>query len=147
MNMNVLDYVFFRFYSYFKKRKNEDLPMLNTLMIIFFCEVALLLAIYHFLDIFIELDFIQDLFQENRDNKVLICILFSIIGMSLNYIYFSRKRESNYYSGLKQKYYRDKYRLPIWIMFSFPALAILIPTIINGTVKGTLRFPLFERLF
>lgn len=61
------------------------------------------------------------------------------------YDYFKRKKD--YYLGLEKKYLKDKYKLPIWIMFSFPIFILFISIIEYGLIKGTLRSPLLDSLF
>lgn len=143
--MSLLDYIFFRFYDYFKKKK-EGLEMINTMIIIYITEISLLLFIYYFSSLFIELSFIKELFQENRNNKVLITIIFTLVVFVLNYIFFSPKKEIDYYLMLEKKYKKEKYKLPIWILFCFPIFFSLISFIGYGLIKGTLRFPILDNL-
>lgn len=144
--MTLLDYIFFRFYDYFK-RKKDYYAMTNTLMIVYIIELSLFLFTYYFISLFVELNFIKNILQENRSNKILIATILTIVIFFLNYIYFSPKRKKDYYLGLEKKYLKDKYKLPMWIMFSFPIFILLISIIGYGLIKGTLRSPLLDSLF
>lgn len=143
--MSLLDYIFFRFYDYFKKKK-QGFEMINTMIIIYITEISLLLFTYYFFSLFVELYFIKDFFQENRNNKVLITVVFTIAVSILNYIYFSPKREIDYYLMLEKKYLKEKYKLPICILFCFPIFISLISVIGYGLIKGTLKFPILDNL-
>lgn len=143
--MKLLDYIFFRLYDYFLK-KEKDFVMTNTLMMILAIELSLLLFIYYSTLLFVDSNPIRDFIQNNRDKKFLIIGVSMCLTMIPNYIYFSPKREKKYYEGLKKKYYREKYKTHIWVIFGAPIYITLISTIGYGLIKGTLRFPLFEKI-
>lgn len=63
--MTLLDYIFFRFYDYFK-RKKDYYAMTNTLMIVYIIELSLFLFTYYFISLFVELNFIKIFYRRTE---------------------------------------------------------------------------------
>lgn len=144
--MNYIEYIFFRLYECFS-RKDKDSVIVNIAIFLLMIESSLFVLFVFWGGLIINMDFVHNFLGQHRENKLYTIIPISIILFIANYIPLKIKYKNGYFNALIAKYKKDKYELPMWVIFSIPVIIILVSIIGYGFVKGTVRFPLLESLF
>lgn len=144
--MNIFNYLLFRLYEFFSKRDKSFL-LVNISIFLIACQCSFFLFIYFIGSLIFDFSNIRLFVTTHRENKFFIIAPIALILFILNYVYLSKKEHLGIFNELEKKYKRDKYWLPMWIIFSIPIMITLVAVLTPGIVNGTARFPLFEKLF
>ncbi len=115
----------------------------NTVNFMVLFQASLLVPLVLILNLFTKLD-PQILGVDNRI-KYYIGVPLAIILIILNSYWIKRKLKGEKLNDLRNKFQKEKYKVPIWIIFSIPVLFVFVSPIIYGIINGTLSFPFLEK--
>lgn len=140
----VFNYIIFRVFEYFS-RKNKAFSFANTINFITLFQFSLLVPLFLFLNIFVEIDL--KMFFGTLDNrlKYLIGIPLVLLIIFINSFYIRKKLKGDYLEKLQQRFHKDKYTVNIWVILLAPILFVFICPILFGAFNGTISFPFLEK--
>jgi amino acid permease len=111
----------------------------NTVNFMVLLQASLLVPLILIINLFTKVE-PQMLGVDNRI-KYYIGVPLAIILIILNSYWIKRKLKSEKLNDLRSKFQKEKYKVPIWVIFSIPVLFVFICPIIYGMINGTLSFP------
>ncbi len=138
--LNWLSYRIFEYYS----KKNKSSAMSDTVNFMTLILGASIVPIVIIINLFIEFN-PKAILGDNKNMKFYIGIPLAVVLLIINSYYLKRRLKGDGLAELKIKYHREKYRIPIWIIFSIPVFFVFICPIIYGIINGTLSFPFLEK--
>lgn len=144
--MNIFNYLLFRLYEHFSK-SDKSFLLVNISIFLIACQCSFFLFIYFIGSLIYDFSNIRLFVTTHRENKFFIIVPIALVLFVLNYVYLSKKEYLGIFNEWEKKYKRDKYWLPMWIIFSIPIMITLVAVLAPGIVNGTAKFPLFENLF
>jgi len=115
----------------------------NTINFIVLLQASLLVPIFLIFNLFVKLD-PQIVGIDNRI-KYYIGVPLAIALIILNSYLLKGKLKGEKLTILRSKFHKEKYKVPIWIIFSIPVLFVFVCPIIYGILNGTLSFPFLEK--
>lgn len=138
----MFNYIVYRVFEFFKK-KNSDMALINSINFLSIFQLSLLVPIFLLLRLFVDFDI--RIFGDNNNIKFYVGIPLALLIMIINTIFFRKKlKDVDVYTKIYKKYYKEKYILPIWLIFILPILLVFVTPIIFGMINGTLRFPFLD---
>ncbi|HHV00133.1 MAG TPA: hypothetical protein GXX76_09810 [Bacteroidales bacterium] len=134
----MFDWVIYRTFEHFNKR-DASMAISNTVNFMVLLQASLLVPLILIINLFTKVE-PQMLGVDNRI-KYYIGVPLAIILIILNSYWIKRKLKSEKLNDLRSKFQKEKYKVPIWVIFSIPVLFVFICPIIYGMINGTLSFP------
>ena len=134
----MFDWVIYRTFEHFNKR-DASMAISNTVNFMVLLQASLLVPFILIINLFTKVE-PQMLGVDNRI-KYYIGVPLAIILIILNSYWIKRKLKSEKLNDLRSKFQKEKYKVPIWVIFSIPILFVFICPIIYGMINGTLSFP------
>lgn len=140
----MFDWVIYRTFEHFNK-KDASVAILNTVNFMGLLQASLLVPLMLIINLFTKVD-PQMLVGVDNNIKYYIGVPLAIILFILNSYWIKRKLKSEQkLNDLRNKFQKEKYKVPIWVIFSIPVLFVFICPIIFGMINGTLSFPFLEK--
>ena len=136
----MVNYIVFRVYEFFS-RKTLDQAMNKTISFISLLQISLLVPMFI---PFMKMSFFLENKLDGR-SKYIFAIIVGLTLVFLNRIWIKKKLSGNRLKEIERKYKKEKYTLPIWMIFILPVLFVFGTPIIYGAINGTLSFPIFEK--
>lgn len=137
------DYIVFRIFEYFNRR-NDGLVVMNSIFFLGLFEASLLVPLFLIINSFIHFD-PQNYFGVDNRIKYYIGIPLGLFLIIINCIFYIKKLKGEKLQELYQKYHKEKYKIPLWVIFASPVFFVFICPIIYGALNGTLHFPILEK--
>lgn len=134
--LKIFDYIVFRVYEYFVRKKREDALSKSIQFLIYF-QISSLIPIFLPVKLIMKIDLHK--YVDWNNHKFLIAIPITSLLILLNNRY-KKKLEGGKLKVLQEKYHKEKYKLPLWVIFFSPIFFLLICPILYGALNGTLRF-------
>ncbi len=134
----MFDWVIYRTFEHFNKR-DASMAISNTVNFMVLLQASLLVPLILIINLFTKVE-PQMLGLDNRI-EYYIGVPLAIILIILNSYWIKRKLKSEKLNDLRSKFQKEKYKVPIWVIFSIPVLFVFICPIIYGMINGTLSFP------
>ena len=138
----MFDWVIYRTFEHFNK-KDVSMAISNTVNFMVLLQASLVVPLMLIINLFTKAE-PQMLGVDNRI-KYYIGVPLAIILIILNSYWIKRKLKSEKLNDLLNKFQKEKYKVPIWVIFSIPVLFVFICPIIYGMINGTLSFPFLEK--
>ena len=130
----MFDWVIYRTFEHFNKR-DASMAISNTVNFMVLLQASLLVPLILIINLFTKVE-PQMLGVDNRI-KYYIGVPLAIILIILNSYWIKRKLKSEKLNDLRSKFQKEKYKVPIWVIFSIPVLFVFICPIIYGMINGT----------
>ncbi len=138
----MIDYLLFRIYDYFYKKKPSE-AYENTINFLVILIASLLVPFLMILILIIGFDFLPPI--SNKNIKYLIGVPMAVILLFICNRVVRRRITNDRISLLRRHYYKDQYFISIWVIFMIPVFNVFVLPIIYGLLNGTLRFPFLEK--
>ena len=137
-------YLVFRVHEYFHKR-NPIRSDQNTIMFMSIFTGSLFLPVLFYIRSFV-------LYPENPNSSIyglrrIFGLIAAIVLYFINNLFIRKKLQGEQLQILKGKFYKEKYVIPIWLIFIFPVLLCFGPPIVYVLINGTLQSPLLDKIF
>jgi len=132
----MFDYIGYRVFQYFHKKESET-AVSNTINFLSLFQATLIVPVFITINLFVKID-PQILGVDNRI-KYYIGIPLAAVLILINSVLKKKKLSGNKLSELKNKYHKERYVLPIWMIFSAPVFFVFVLPIVYGAMNGTLH--------
>lgn len=131
----MLNYIIYRVFSYFNE-SDKSLSRFKTIGFLTLFQISLMVPMFILINIFIRIE--PQLLIKSNVYKYFIGIVL-ILLMSINGVLFAGKLKEESLVAIREKYYRDKYVIPIWIILVAPVFFVFVCPIIYGIINGTIH--------
>jgi amino acid permease len=138
----MFDWVIYRTFEHFNK-KDVSMAISNTVNFMVLLQASLLVPLMLIINSLAKVE--PQMLGVNNRIKYYIGVPLAIILIILNSYWIKRKLKSEKLNDLRNKFQKEKYKVPIWVIFSIPVLFVFICPIIYGMINGTLSFPFLEK--
>jgi len=138
----MFNYIVYRVFEYFNKKENAT-AMSKTINFLALFQGTLIVPVFMSINLFTKID--PQIFGENTRIKYYIGIPLAAVLIIVNTIFFKRKLKGEQLKVLEDKYHKERYILPTWIIFATPIIFVFILPIIYGVLNGTISFPFLEK--
>ena len=138
----LFDCIVFRVFEYFNNKQSHYAKDNSVNFIVIF-QATMLVPLFLFFSLFIEFD--PHIFGDDDSVKYYIGIPLAIALLYYNGRVYKKKLNDERLEEMRKNYQKDKYKIPIWVIFIIPLIFIIVCPILYGVISGTLRFPLFEK--
>lgn len=138
----MFNYIAYRIYEYFHEKENKTaIPKTINFLALF--QGTLIVPIF----IAINLVFRIPIHLLGEDSRIVyyIGIPFAVILMVVNTVYFKEKLKGERLKTLKDKYQKEKYLIPTWVIIATPVIFVFVIPIFYGVLNGTISFPLLVK--
>lgn len=139
----IFDYIVFRVFEYFQQKK-DSIAILKSINFLVLFQASLLMLIFLIINSFFHFD-PQRLFGIDDNIKYYIGVPLAVFLIILNNILYRKKLKGVKLKELYDKYHKEKYKIPIWVIFSSPVFFGVFCPIIYGALNGTLHSPILEK--
>ncbi len=136
------DYLVFRVFEDLDNKKNEDAKDYSINFIVL-TQATLVIPLSLFFRLFIEFD--PQILGNDKRIKYYIGIPLATVLYLINGTIYKRKLNGEGLENMRKRYHKEKYKIPIWVIYAIPLIVILVFPILYGLINGTLRFPLLEK--
>ena len=130
------EYLYFRVYEFFARRNDSlegwfTFSFMTLFLVSFIVPIGLIVR---------WMARINGLLIQSDEGLVAVQISVLIIFPSLSFLLYRWTIAKDKYNKVYTRYHRDKYRLPIWVIFATPAFNVLITPVIYGLLTRSLVF-------
>ncbi|PKQ63287.1 hypothetical protein BZG01_16330 [Labilibaculum manganireducens] len=138
----MFNWIVFRIFEYFSK-KDDSIAISNTINFMVLLQASMLVPLFLILNLFVKID--AKVFGDNDNAKYLIGVPLAIVLLVVNSFFYKKKLQGDYLKKLEVLFYKEKYKISVWIIFLAPVFFAFVCPIIYGILNGTLSFPFLER--
>ena len=136
----MFNYLTYRVFRYFDNKGSEK-AIARTINFLVVLEGSLIVPIFVTLAYWEQLG--RDMFSDDNKVKCFIGIALFELIILIHSTIIKRKLQGKQLSLLKEKYHKEKYSLPVWVIFAVPIFFVFIfPLVLNGDVS----FQFIERI-
>src|SRR5690554_6409758 len=133
----------YRVYEYFEKKERET-AVSNTINFLSLLQGTLIVPVLMAINLFIKID--PQILGVDSRIKYYIGIPLAVLLIFVNTILFKKNLKGEALNNLKIRYEKERYLLPIWVIFSAPVVFVFVFPIVYGVINGTISFPFLENL-
>lgn len=138
----MFNYIAYRVFEHFHKRESES-AVSKTINFLALFQGTLIVPVFMAINLFTKID--PQVFGQDNRIKYYIGIPLAVILIIINTIFFKRKLKGEQLKVLEDKYYKERYLLPTWIIFAAPIIFVFVLPIAYGALNGTISFPFLEK--
>ncbi len=132
----MINYIAYRVFEFFDKKDNKQSTS-RAIAFLAILEMSFIIPLFIIFNFFFKVNF--DKISSINGVEYYFAFPVTIIFMLINNLFFKNKFKGESLTRLKAKYHKEKYVLPIWIIFLIPIICMFIIPIIYGALNGTLR--------
>jgi len=133
----MFNYIAYRVFEHFHKKENET-AISKTINFLALFQGTLIVPVFMAINLFTKID--PQIFGENTRIKYYIVIPLAVILIIVNTVLFKKNLKGETLSILKNKYHKERYLLPIWIIFATPIIFVFVFPIVYGAIMEQLVF-------
>lgn len=131
----MFNYIVYRVFDYFN-REDKALSRFKAIGFLTLFQISLIIPVFILIIFFIPIE--PQLFLEGSTYKYFIGVIL-ILLMSINGLLFASKLKGQSLVVMHEKYYQDRYIIPIWVIFAAPVFFVFVCPIIYGIINGTIH--------
>jgi len=138
----MFNYIGYRVYEHFQKKDSET-AVSKTINFLSLFQGTLIVPVFMAINLFTKID--PQIFGVDNRIKYYIGIPLAAVLILINSLFFKKKLIGNQLSELKKKHHKERYILPIWVIFIAPVFFVFVLPIAYGALNGTISFPFLEK--
>ena len=138
----MFNYIAYRVFEHFHNKESET-AVSKTINFLALFQGTLIVPIFMSVNLIMKID--PQIFGNDTRIKYYIGIPLAAILIIVNTIFFKKKLKGEQLSVLKNKYHKESYLLPTWVIFAAPVIFVFILPIAYGAMNGTISFPFLEK--
>lgn len=138
----IYNYIVFRVFERFKVT-DPEIARKQTISFMVVFQFSFLVPLYLISTQIFDYK-LRDIFTEGTSLTYYLSLPLAIAMFYVNGRLLNKKLTGKEYNELHHKYFSDKYRLPMWCIFSLPILVGFVLPLLVGILTGSVRSPFLE---
>jgi surface polysaccharide O-acyltransferase-like enzyme len=139
---NLFNYTLYRVFDYFEKH-DEKTAISKTINFMSLLQGTLIVPLFILINTFIDIE--PKVFGTDNRIKYFIGIPLAIILIAINNFTITKKLKGDALNGLRDRFYKEKYSINVWLIFLLPVFFVFVCPILFGVFNGTISFPFLEK--
>jgi len=139
---NLFNYTLYRVFDYFEKH-DEKTAISKTINFMSLLQGTLIVPLFILINTFIDIE--PKVFGTDNRIKYFIGIPLAIILIAINNFTIKKKLKGDALNGLRDRFYKEKYSINVWLIFLLPVFFVFVCPILFGVFNGTISFPFLEK--
>lgn len=131
----MINYIAYRVFVHFD-RSDKSLSRFKTIGFVTLFQISTVVPIFLLVNMFKRIE-LQLLIEEVAFKLSIGVMLFLL--MAVNGLLFTRKLKGVKLVAMREKYHRDRYIIPIWVIFTAPVFFVFICPIVYGIINGSIH--------